>query len=136
MTLPAFFPNVQYKARLSNEGAIPLIDLCKMAGVECLATGAWTKKPIVLTKGDAAEILSEPGDWGVVQITTPNSLSQRDQARWALGALAYVLFNGVARASIAGLPWTKIREPRGRKPSNCRALSSSERQNKYRRLRT
>jgi len=105
-----------------------------MAGVECRAFGKWVNRPVVIrASGDVARIAAEPGDWGAVEITMPASIrSKREQARFALGALAYSLFDGVARASVAGHEWSRASMPRGRRPGTARPKTNSERQRAFR----
>lgn len=106
MSLPVFFPAVRYVPKIEGQ-TIPLHQLCTLAGESCEAIGAWTQRPIVLCDNTTPALISEPGDWGAVKIVTPIGLSQQDQARWALGALAHVLFDGVARATVKGKKWSR-----------------------------
>lgn len=62
-----------------------------------------------------------------MEIGVPSLKSDRERARWALGAMAFMLFDGVARASIAGEPWARIARPRGRSPASRRPRSVAER---------
>ena len=105
-----------------------------MADTRCEGLGAWTQRPIVLC--DAIEtapwLLAEPGDWGAVQIGAPHHANRVRQSRWALGALAYVLFDGVARATVNGKEWARIERPRGRQHEARRVLSNAERQARFR----
>ena len=130
MPLPAFFPHPRYVPRLAGKGALPLEALCAQAGTGCAAIGPWTQRPIVLKDGGSTPwIAAEPGDWGVVHVGVPSSRTTgQARAQWALGALAYVLFDGVARASIAGASWAKVERPPGAAPANRRARSVAERQ--------
>lgn len=134
MTLPVFFPQPRYVAELPRLGALPLAELCLQAGVPCAALGAWTQRPVVLADGGQAPwIKAEPGDWGTVEIGVPaQRMSPRTRAQWALGALAYVLFDGVARASIAGAAWAETEAPRGPAPASKRPLTNAERQRRLR----
>lgn len=70
----------------------------------------------------------------LAQITVPAALNDRDAARYALTVLAYSLFDGVARASVAGQPWSRPAAPKGR-PKLGRARSNAERQHAYRQRR-
>ena len=96
--------------------------------------GAWTQRPVVLADGgEAPWIKAEPGDWGLVEIGVPaKRASPMARAQWALGALAYVLFDGVARASISGAAWAKAEMPRGASPAAKRPLTNAERQRRLR----
>lgn len=135
MSLPVFFPNVRYVPSIEGQ-TTPLSQVCETAGVACAAIGRWTQRPLLILEGAEPSITSEPDDWGVVKIVTPLGLAQRGQARWALGAMAYVLFDGVARASIAKQAWSRPETPRGRKPSNHKPLTNAQRQKKYRNEKT
>ena len=132
MALPVFFPSPVYVRRLHGR-SVSVEGLCRLAGVECRALGNWVKRPVVIRPGkDRIVIRAEPGDWGTVEVTTPdNARTARDRARLALGALAYSLFDGVARASIAGRKWSRAALPPGRRPGPARAKSSAERQREY-----
>lgn len=134
MTLPVFFPQPRFVPQLARQAALPLEALCVQAGVACAAFGAWTQRPIVLADGGQAPFIhAEPGDWGAVVIGVPaKRATPAARAQWALGALAYVLFDGVARASIAGASWAKAERPRGLAPAKQRPLTSAERQRKLR----
>jgi len=131
MALPAFFPQIRYVPHLEGE-TTPLSRICTEAGVVCAAIGTWTERPLIIVDGAEPSIISEPGDWGVVKIVVPSGLPPRERARWALGAMAYALFDGVARASVARQDWTKVASPRGRKPGNQKALTNTQRQQRYR----
>ena len=142
MTLPVFFPHPRYVKSLPRDGALPLADVCALAGVPCAALGAWTQRPILMTvlaDGDAQDgaqpwIQLEPGDWGAVALGIPaKRATPAARAQWALGALAYVLFDGVARVSIAGAAWARAEAPRGAVPAAQRPLTNAERQRRLRR---
>ena len=108
---------------------LPLEALCAQAGTGCAAIAAWAQRPIGLKDGGSTPwIAAEPGDWGAVHVGVPSSRATgQARAQWALGALAYVLFDGVARASIAGASWAKVERPPGAAPANRRARSVAER---------
>lgn len=145
MTLPLFFPRLVYKTKLlerSNPAPVntySVATLCAHAGVACAASGAWIERPVRLILAGASQpgwIYAEPGSGGAVEIGVPaNQTTVKAQARWALGALAYVLFDGVARASIAKQPWAKIERPRGKQPASYRPKTNAERQLAFRRKR-
>lgn len=113
--LPIFFPVVKYRD-VDPTGAITLEKLCEMAQTPCGGIGPWTQRPIILK--DASDCLgwihAEAFSYGAVEIGVPHLPKssqenvQRDKARWAIGALAYALFDGVARATIKGQPWREI----------------------------
>lgn len=129
MPLPLFFPPVRYVKALDRSAAVPLERLCAMAGASCKASGAWTQRPVIVRDAGHATpwIHAEPGEWNAVEIGVPSLKSDRERARWALGAMAFMLFDGVARASIAGEPWARIARPRGRSPASRRPRSVAER---------
>ena len=138
MALPLFFPTIKYVKRLDRSSAMPLEALCALAGVPCHALGRWTQRPVILC--DAAPdgepwIRAEPGDWNAVEVGLPPLPNNVARARWALGALAFAVFDGVARASVAGQPWARIAQPRGRAPGPRRALSDAERVARLRQAR-
>lgn len=135
MTLPLFFPTVQYVKTIDRAAAIPLEKLCEQAGEQCQAFGAWTQRPIVLctlAAGEPPWVHAEPGDWGAVEVGVPERGSDMLRAQWALGALAFVLFDGVARATVLGKKWAQIERPRGREPRARLAMTNSERQKGFR----
>lgn len=134
MSLPVFFPPVRYVPFISDTSWVTLEDLCQHAGERCEAVGAWTQRKIVIkqARDQPSWIKAEPGDWGAVEIGAPELASSKETARWALGALAFVLFDGVARATLLNKPWARIAEPRGRKPQIKRPMTSLERQRKMR----
>jgi hypothetical protein len=135
MPLPLFFPAVRYKPSIAEDGRVSLEAICDEAGVHCGAVGAWTQRAVrIVEGGEKGWILAEPGSWGTVEIGVPQSdwATSRRRARWALGAMAYMLFDGVARASIAGQQWVRVAVPPGRAPSEGLALSNAERQRRHR----
>jgi hypothetical protein len=86
----------------------------------------------MISFGKNAEIVARPGSWGDVKIVLPiRSRKERETA--ALGAMAYALFDVVARESLKGL--TKIKLPKGRPRKAGRPLSSKERQRRFRATR-
>lgn len=137
MTLPLFFPPIRYVKTVDRKGAITLERLCAKAGASCKALGPWTQRPVIVRNAGHAPpwIHAEPGDWNAVEIGAPPLKTRTARARWALGALAFALFDGVARASIAGQPWAKIERPRGRPPGTRRPRSNAERVRRMRALR-
>lgn len=106
-------------------------DLCERAGVACKASGAWCDRQVAVEVGEKPSVDVCPGYLGSVRVTVPKRLSERDGARWALGALAYCIFDGVARASIAGTSWSRPARPVGRPRLAC-AKSNAERQRLWR----
>ena len=133
MSLPVFFPAPIYVRQIRGRSRT-IAELCRAAGVECRAFGNWVNRPVVTHAiGNSTRIAAEPGDWGAVEITMPTSVkSGQEQARFALGALAYSLFDGVARASVAGHEWSRAALPRGRRPGAARPKSNAERQQAFR----
>lgn len=130
MSIPLYFPPPVYLSHLKLDDAKPLWKICELAGVRCRASGAWTNRQIEIATGKQLNITAEPGDWGSVRIVVERA-SLRNQARLALGALAYALHDPVARQSIMEQPWSRLRPPRGRKRTGC-ALSNAERQRRFR----
>lgn len=134
MSLPAFWPTPKYQSFVSSVGALLLYDLCERAGVPCRASGEWTKRAVVVvpTDDDGGSITVDVVH-GTVSIGVPTHWGGTDvkDARYALGALAYGLFDLVARESIKGQPWAQIRRPPGPRRSGI-ALTSAERQRRYR----
>lgn len=133
MNLPLFFPPAVYVRDLSDDsiGAQSLRSLCEDAGVPCRASGAWTERRIVVVAGLRYRIEAEAGGYGLVKVEVPADLTPLDQKRHALGALAYGLMDLVARESLRGAVWARPAKPRGR-PSRGMALSTKERQRRYR----
>ena len=108
----------------------PLHEWCALAGVPCRASGAWTERLIAVRAGAEEALIVMSGSCGAVQITTPRS-GLVTQARYVVGLLAYGLNDLVARETIRGAPWAKLRPPKGR-PRSARALTNVERQRRYR----
>ena len=135
MSLPVFFPPIRYQRAIAERG-VPLVALCQRAGVECKAVGRWVNREIVMRRADAPGdecIIREPGDWQKVMVVTPVGVAAtRAQARWVLGALAYAVFDGVARASIAGQPWARAALPRGPATARRAPIANAERQRRFR----
>lgn len=135
MSLPVFFPPIKYQRVIAERG-IPLVALCQSAGVECKAVGRWVNREIVMRQAAAPGdecIICEPGDWQKVMVVTPLGIaSPQARARWVLGALAYAVFDGVARASIAGQPWARAALPRGPAMARQAPISNAERQRRFR----
>jgi hypothetical protein len=135
MKLPLFFPNPTYVPKLPRRGALPLAEVCALADVACRATGRWTERLVIMDSDEKlpqGAVWAEPGG-GTVRVVVPAAYrrSARARARYALGVLAYVLFDLVSRESIRGKDWAAIRTPVGR-PRAARALSSAERQRRFR----
>lgn len=107
-----------------------LRDLCGLAGVSCRASGPWVERRIRPFEAETVTIRAEPGDWGRVEVGLPE-LTVVLRARGALLVLAYGLHDLVARQSVQGADWARLRPPRGRAKSG-RALSNNERQRRFR----
>lgn len=135
MSLPVFFPPVRFQRAIVESG-IPLSALCQLAGLHCKAIGRWVNREIVVRQANASaeeSIVCEPGDWQKVLIATPIGVANdQARARWALGALAFAIFDGVARASIAGQPWARAAMPRGPSTPKRVAMSNAQRQRRWR----
>jgi hypothetical protein len=111
--LPLWFPDPQYVDRVDRAGAVTIERLCELAHTPCRASGAWTQRPVVLhvLEGALAPWLrAEREDYGAVEIGVPPlDGSAVEQARWALGCLAYSpLRDLVALASCKGQHWARI----------------------------
>jgi hypothetical protein len=136
MSLPLHFPVPSYSPRLQTAVVNTVRQLCELAGVACRASGAWTSRPVEIVPAEEPFIVAEPGGFGSVRVGVPkrHNKSPMHAARYALGALAYALFDGVARESIKSAEWSKI-EVLGR-PKTARALTSAARQRRYRAAHT
>ena len=130
-------------------------ELCKRLKIPCRATGVWTQRKVeifsnyskVLNYNTISNhntdheiiIFAEPGDWGKVEIFIPKYYKNRELL--ALYILAYGMHDIVAKESILQaklnpaykdiLRATTLNPPRGR-PKKQRALSTKERQKRYR----
>jgi hypothetical protein len=131
MRMPLFFPTARIVVALELERPVTLAELATAAGVQCRASGPWVNRKVVLVPG-ADFIEREPSDWGGVRIGVPSECSPRDQARYAIGVLAYGVMDVVARQIVAGQSWSRPALPKGRKRTG-RALSPRQRQRKKRR---
>ena len=87
-------------------------------------------RKIYIRQADKITIMREPGTIGTVAITL-NELDEKASATLALGILAYVVFDYVARESVRGRPEMKTAPPRGRPPKP-RVLNGAERQRRWR----
>lgn len=132
MPLPAFFPVPRPVPHLSLDLGISLRELCAAAGVACRASGEWTRRLIEVSGAEAPYIEAEPLAWGRVRIGAPSGLDAQGRARYALGAMAYALMDGVARESICGAPWASI-DRRGRPQGRAAPKSNRQRQHEWRR---
>jgi hypothetical protein len=98
--------------------------------------GRWVNREIIVVRASEPgeeSIVCEPGDWQKVLIATPaNCAGEVASARWALGALAYAVFDGVARASIAGQAWARAAVPPGPSPASRAPMSNAQRQQRFR----
>jgi hypothetical protein len=130
MTTPAFYPPARILVSIDRTGEIPLRKLIERAGLSCRASGSWAERGIVLMPG-RDDILREPGSAGRVAIGVPAAASPRAQARHAVAALAYGVMDVVARESIRGAAWARVKTPPGR-PRRGLAKSTAQRQREYR----
>lgn len=133
MSTELFYPPVHYVPTLTLKAPLSLSQLCERAGVACKATGRWTTRQIELTRGPDTRLVAEPGEWGSVIINLPQ-LGGTDRARAALAALAFGMHDIVAKESIRSADWLRVGPPRGR-PRSGRALSTKERQRRFRERR-
>ncbi len=134
MSFPAFWPTPQYLPFVPSDGAIPIHELCERAGLPCKASGEWAKCLIIVVRcnDDDGHVVVDVTK-GLIRVEVPKRWGGTDalDARYALGALAYSLFNLVARESIKGQEWAKIARSPGPRRSGA-ALTSRERQQRYR----
>lgn len=111
--LPLWFPDPQHVDHIDRAGAVTIERLCELAQTPCRASGAWTQRPVVLHVIEAGQepwLRAERKDYGAVEIGVPPLSSDAvEQARWALGCLAYSpLRDPVALASCRGQDWARI----------------------------
>lgn len=129
-----YYPVPRYVVKIAGDDGITLRQLCTTSGVPCRASGDGTERQVELVLDSEPFIQAQPGGWGPVSIGVPSrfSRSPRAAARYALGAMAYGLFDGVARESIKNEPWSKVEVLGRRKSSGGRAMTPAERQRKQR----
>lgn len=131
MSIPLYFPIPRYVARLASGSSYrPLRYWCEVAGVRCKASGAWVERPVQVLAGPVA-IIAEASPGNRVAIRGPRNADRVSLARYALGALAYALMDGVARESIRGADWARPAARVGR-PRTGRARNARERQRLFR----
>ena len=131
--MPMFFPVQTYVPSITAGQGMRLQELCEKLGVQCRASGHWIERRIHVThaeQGVDPAIEAEPGSTGAVHITTPAGASQTQSLQYALAAMAYGLFDLVARESIKGAAWARPTLPAGRKRSGT-AKSNAARQRKF-----
>lgn len=133
MSIPLFYPAANFVPTLALTAPVSIEQLCNQAGIKCKASGAWTGRQIELAPGAELKITAEPGDWGKVKLEIPPSEPQHE-ALLALAVLAYGLHDLVAKQSLSGNTRVALAPPRGR-PKKARALSTSERQRRFREKR-
>ena len=125
-----FIAPTQYQKDLKLECPFTLRELCELAGVRCKATGAFTDRKVELAEGEEIRVLAEPGDWGRVKIFLKTG-SKKSMAMQALIVMAYGLHDLVAKESIRGESWVKLKAPVGR-PKCTKPLLNKERQRRFR----
>lgn len=106
--LPLWFPDLHRVDHIGRAGAITVERLCEIAETPCVASGVGITRPVVLraAAGKAAWICAERDDGVAVEIGTPHFGSVVDEARWALGCMAYSeLADPVASASCDSQAW-------------------------------
>lgn len=106
-----------------------LRQLCMAADVPCRATGAFTQRRVFVAPGRHLEVTAEASPKTAVLIRMPYQM-RAEQARQALGVLAYQLMDPVARESIRGAAWAKFAPKRGR-PRTGKARNNRERQRRH-----
>ena len=128
-----FFPPTQYVPRLPQGESASLLEWCRRAGIPCKASGEWIQRQVTARVGNEWNIQAEPGPMGAVLLTLPAKKRMSDQyvAREVLNAMAYALFDGVARESVKGQAWWRQLAAAGR-PKSGRAKSTTERQRAWR----
>lgn len=131
--VPLFFPVPRISKAIDSSQAVALEDLLQIAGVPCRASGAWTKRPVVMEPTDATAVFieREAGDVSCVRIGVPRQLSAQDQARYAAAVMAYAVMDLVARQSLKGVAWAHPAKPAGRPPTG-RARTAAQRQRAFR----
>lgn len=127
--IPVFLPKVKIvtKVRMGREFTIE--KLCQLAKIECKATGPSIRRIVSIFDSDELVIEREPGELGKVGIGL-KTLAKKAEI-FALGVLAYAVFDYAARETMRDLPESKSVFPVGR-PRKPRALSGAERQGRYR----
>jgi len=130
MSTILFFPHVTYVKALARRNSLTLAELCNRAGIKCRASGKWTEREVEIVRSDDTAVTAEPGDWGRVRIEM-RLRDARQQARFALLVMAYGLHDLVAKQSVRGQEWARLKAPRGR-PRQGRALTNKERQRRFR----
>jgi hypothetical protein len=115
--LPLWFPDrlhVDHIGRAgAGAGAVTIERLCELAQTPCRASGAWTQRPVVLHvihQGQEPWLRAEHEDYGAVEVGVPPLADDAvEQARWALGCLAYSsLRDPVALASCRRQDWVRV----------------------------
>ncbi len=132
MALPLFFP-IPKNVETLPEGGESLRAWCDAAGVVCRASGAWVERRVIGMPSIEPAIRRVPLN-GAVEIGVPahHAKSRQSIARYVLGAMAFAIFDHVARETIRGREWSKIEAPRGRRKSGV-AQSNRLRQANFRR---
>ena len=129
--LPALLPQAQIVKKVSRRGRKLTVGiLCREAGIVCQVTGPGAGRKVYVRQSSEPRAEREPGPLGTVAIGLDAS-DKKSLAVLALGILAYVLFDYVARESVRGRPEMKTAPPRGRPPKP-RVLSGAERQRRWR----
>lgn len=136
--VPLFYPPVRYTPRLDNQDGVSLRVLCERAGVACRASGEWIERKVSwepVSEEAPMTITAEPGYMGSVHVRLPmrqaQSVTPKTVARQLLLAMAYGVFDGVARESVRGIDWSRQLAPVGR-PRSIRRQSGAERQRAWR----
>lgn len=136
--VPLFYPPVRYTPRLERQDGVSLRELCERAGIACRASGEWIERKVSwepVSEDAPMTITAEPGHTGAVHVRLPTrqpqSITPKAVARQLLLAMAYGVFDGVARESVRGIEWSRRLTPRGR-PRSVRPQSGAERQRTWR----
>jgi len=112
----SFWPAPRYVEHIDLDGARTIEALCDEAGIACRVFGEWTQRLVttrIAERPDDDAITVGVLDDNAAEIVVPPR-STRDActiARYALCALAYALFDLVARESVRDEPWTQMEIP-------------------------
>jgi hypothetical protein len=131
--IPAMFPSAAIVPKVPGGRRLTVGSVCRLAGVECRATGPTAERRVYVRRADALEVSREPGCYGAVSVGVPRKKSPREEYLLVLAVLAYVVHDYAARESAAGLPEMRVSAPRGR-PRKAHPMTGAERQRRWRLL--
>lgn len=127
--IPVFLPKVKIVTKVKMGRELTIEELCQLANVECKVTGPSVRRIVSIFDSDELIIEREPGELGKVGIGL-KTLAEKAEI-FALGVLAYAVFDYAARETMRGLPESQSVFPVGR-PRKAHVLSGAERQRRYR----